>query len=79
MFGLKERVGRGHDKVGNPHRVQKAQFEFVEFVFLLSRLDKQLSIEQFEPTVSQSTVSSPLLQQTGAKDPGAKREVGEDR
>ena len=48
------------DTVGNPHRAQIFQFEFFE-LDLLSRLDKQVSAEQFEPTVSQSTVPSPLL------------------
>ena len=50
-------LGRGDDTVGNPHRAQISQFE----LFLLLELDNILSIERFEPTVSQSTVSSPLL------------------
>ena len=51
---------RGHDTVGNPHRAQNYQFEFFEPILLL-KSDKQLPVEQFEATVSQSTVPSPLL------------------
>ena len=50
--------GRGDDTVGNPHRAQIVQFELFELCVLLN-LDKQFSVEQFEPTVSQSTVPSP--------------------
>ena len=50
--------GRGDDTVGNPHRAQIVQFELSELI-LLSTLDKQLPVEQFEATVSQSTVPSP--------------------
>ena len=52
--------GRGDDTVGNPHRAQISQFQLFEFSLLL-KLDKRFSIEQFEPTVSQSIVSSPPL------------------
>ena len=55
--------GKGDDTVGNPHRAQLVQFELFESCLLLE-LDKHFSIEQFEPTVSQSTVSSPLRSQT---------------
>ena len=51
-------LGRGDDTVANPHRAQFVQFELFEFI-LLSKLDKQFPVEQFEATVSQSTVSSP--------------------
>ena len=51
--------GRGDDTVGNPHRARISQFELFELI-LLSTIYKLFSIEQFEPTVSQSTVSSPL-------------------
>ena len=51
-------IGRGDDTVGNPHRAHFSPFELFE-LFLFLELDKQLSIEQFEPTVSQSTVSPP--------------------
>ena len=51
---------RGIDTVGNPHRTQISQFELFELILLL-KLDKQFSIEQFEPTVSQSTVPFPPL------------------
>ena len=67
------------DTFGNPHRAQIPQSEFFG-LFILTRLDKQLSIEQLEPTVSQSTVSPPPL--TGVAD-GARgrarrgRQVGE--
>ena len=50
-------VGGGDDTIGSPHR---EQFELFE-LFLLVKLDNQLSIDRFEPTVVQSTVSSPLL------------------
>ena len=53
-------VGRGNDAVGNPPRAQFLQFEFFELI-LLSKLDKLFPVEQFEATVSQSTVNSPLL------------------
>ena len=49
-------IGRRDDTVGKPHRVEICQFVFFEFVLLLS-VNKQHSIEQVEPTVSQSTVS----------------------
>ena len=52
--------GRGDDTVGNPHRAQISQFELFELILLL-KLDKQFPVEQFEATVSQSTVPSPLL------------------
>ena len=52
--------GRGDDTVGNPHRAQICQFELFEFILLL-KVDNQFSIEQFEPTLSQSTVPSPTL------------------
>ena len=48
------------DMVGNPHRAQTYKFELFELIHL-SKLDKQFSIEQSEPTASQSTVASPLL------------------
>ena len=60
----------GDDAVGNPQsssnfsiravRAQISQFELFELILLL-KLDKQLHLEQFEPTVAQSTVPSPLL------------------
>ena len=53
-------LGRGDDAVGNPHRAQISQFELFDLTPLL-KLDKQFSVERFEPTVSQSTVSSPPL------------------
>ena len=46
--------------VGNPHRAQISQFELFELILLL-QLDKQFSVERFEPTVSQSTEPFPLL------------------
>ena len=52
--------GRGDDTVGNPHRAQPSQFELFELV-LLMKLDKLFPVEQFEATLSQSTVPSPLL------------------
>ena len=54
------RVGSGDDTVGNPRRAQSSRFELFELVLLL-KLHKQFSIEQFEPTASRSTVSSPCL------------------
>ena len=52
--------GRGDDTDGNPHRAQISQFELFELILLL-KVDKQFPVEQFEPTVFQSTVSSPPL------------------
>ena len=51
-------VGRGDDTFRNPHRAQFVQFELFELILLLN-LDKQFPVEQFEATVSQSTVPSP--------------------
>ena len=52
-------VGReGDDTVGDPRRAQSYQLTLFELVISLN-LDNQLYIERFEPTVSQSTVSSP--------------------
>ena len=42
-------IGSGDDTVGNPHRAQIVQFELFELILLL-KLDKQLSVEQFEAT-----------------------------
>ena len=53
-------VGRGDDAIGYPHRAQSYQFEFVKLIVLF-KLDKQFSIEQFEPTASQSAVPPPIL------------------
>ena len=52
--------GRGDDTVGNPHRARISQFDFFELILLL-KLDKQLPVERFEATGSQSTVPSPPL------------------
>ena len=52
-------VVRGGDTVGNPHRAQIVQFELFELILLL-KLDNKFPVEQFEATVSQSTVPSPL-------------------
>ena len=57
-------LGRGDDRVANPHRAQIAQFELFE-LFGLVKLDKQLYIEQFELTVSQSAVLSTPPQDNG--------------
>ena len=51
--------GGGDDTVGNPHRAQIVQFELFELIPLL-KLDKQLPVERFEATVSQSTVPSSI-------------------
>ena len=53
-------LGRGDDRVEDPHRAQISQFELFELILLL-KLDKQFPVEQFEARVSQSTVPSPLL------------------
>ena len=53
-------IGRGDDAVGNPQRAQISQFELFELILLL-KLGKQFPVEQFEATVSQSTVPSPPL------------------
>ena len=57
-WGGREDLGGGADTVGNPHRAQFIQFELFE-LFSFLHLDNEFSIERFEPTVSQSTVSSP--------------------
>ena len=51
---------RGDETVVNPHRAKTFQFEFFNRI-LWFKLDNQSSIEQFEPTGSQSTVSPALL------------------
>ena len=52
-----QHFGGGDDTVGNPRRAQIYRFELFELVLLLE-LDKQLPVEQFEATVSQSAVPS---------------------
>ena len=53
-------IGRGDDSVGNPNRGQTYQYEYELFEIIpVFNLDKQFPVEQFEPTVSQSTVPSP--------------------
>ena len=42
-----------------------SQFELFEFILLL-KLDKQLPVEQFEATVSQSAVPSPPIHKRAA-------------
>ena len=49
--------GRGDDTVGNPYRAQISQFKLFKLILLL-KLDKLFPVEQFEETVSQSTVPS---------------------
>ena len=44
-------IARGDDTVGNPHRAQIMQLESFELIPSLN-LDQQVSIEQFEATVS---------------------------
>ena len=58
-----EALGRGDDAVGNPHRAQIYKFELV----LLLKLDKQFPVEQFDATVSQSTVPSPPLRPSSGR------------
>ena len=53
--------GRGDDTVGSSHRAPISQFELFELILLLI-LDKQFPVEQFEATVSQSTLPSPHLE-----------------
>ena len=55
------KFGRGDDTVGNPHRAQISQFELFELILLLKQ-DKQFPVEQFEATVSQTTVRYPPLE-----------------
>ena len=50
--------GMGDATIGIPHRAQFPQFELFELILVL-KLDKQFPVEQFEATVSQSTVASP--------------------
>ena len=53
-------LGRGDDTVGNPHRARVVHFELFELIVLL-KLYKQFPAEQFEATVSQSTLPYPPL------------------
>ena len=57
---------RGDDTVGNPYRAQIAQLKLFEFIPLL-KLDKHLPVDQFEATVSQTTVPSPPLNNGGVR------------
>ena len=50
----------GDDTVANPPRAQISRFGLFELILSL-KLDKQLPVEQFEATASQSTVPSPPL------------------
>ena len=61
LIPASQRIGRGDDTVGNPHRAQIYQIELFELILLL-KLYKQLPVEQFEATASQSTVPSTLLE-----------------
>ena len=63
----KRRFGRGGDAVGNPRRTQSSQFEFFELILLL-KLDKRFAVEQFEATISQSTVPNSYRCWTRATD-----------
>ena len=47
-------------RLENPRRARISQFELFELILSL-KLDRQFRVEQFEATVSQSTVPSPLL------------------
>ena len=59
--GVSERkVKLKEDTVGNPQRAQTSQFELFVLILLL-KVDKPFSIEQFELTISLSTVNSPPL------------------
>ena len=51
---------KGDDTVGSPHRARISRFELFELTLLL-KLDMQFPVEQFEATVSQSTVPYPPL------------------
>ena len=59
-------LGRGDDAVGNPRRARISQLELFEALLLLTSGD-QFSMERFEPTGSQSTVSSPPLSSAGVE------------
>ena len=54
-------IGRGDATVGNPHRAQIYKLELFELILLL-KLNRQLPVEQFEATVSQSAVPLPPSQ-----------------
>ena len=58
IMNVCHRFGRVDDTVGNPRRARLSQFELLELILLLE-LDRQVPVERFEPTASQSTVSSP--------------------
>ena len=53
----KDRKGGWYAWRPYPHRAQMVQLEFFELI-LLSKLDKQFPVEQFEATISQSSVPS---------------------
>ena len=61
LFGDGGKLGRGDDTVGNPHRAQFVQFELFELILLWTS-DEKFPVDRFEATVSQSTVTSPLLE-----------------
>ena len=67
-------LGRGDDTVGNPHRARIFKLELFERI-LLWRLFNYFPVEQFEATVSQSTVPPPVLGPAGT-DPEDAAEVG---
>ena len=68
------KIGRGDETVGNSHRAQISQFELFELILLL-KLDTKFPVEQFEATVSQSTVPSPAL--TSVRPPEVFRRLAE--
>ena len=65
-------LGRGDAAVGNPRRAQISQLELFELVLPI-KLDKQFPVEQFEATVSQSTVPSPLLNNSPSPEGGSEK------
>ena len=64
------RLGRRDDAAGNLDRARMSQFELFELI-LSSKLDKQLPVERFEATVSQSTVPSPRRKGLAARRRGS--------
>ena len=65
---------KGDDTVENPHRARISQFELVELILLL-KVDKQLPVQRFEATVSQSTVPPPPLLWSALVSSSCKRSI----
>ena len=63
------------DTVGSPRRAQNHQFELFQLI-IRSKLDKRFPVEQFDPTVSPSTVLFPPLRPPEFDGRGCPTELG---